>query len=250
MGRRRIGKGKKQGGAKSSPRWTSSDQDNSNGSDRISSIDVDTPLTFEIGTRVELPNLPGYAKKSSPHTGTVAGLWERRDHWPRGVVAPYLVLLDDGTAFYCLRSDTEFLRETDVPAMRTSLNIGCRVECQLEANNPKWFPGTIIQVHHDWAMSPIDTPPYYIRFDYGRERPFWGPGDRIRKIECKKKCQTSLPLRFEIGDRVICSMDDDWMPGQIVRRWYREDDFENGHAVPYQVLLDTGDFIYAPSMFM
>jgi hypothetical protein len=28
---------------------------------------------------------------------------------------------------------------------------------------------------------------------------------------------------------------------------YREDDFKDNHAAPYQVLLDTGGFIYSPS---
>ena len=28
---------------------------------------------------------------------------------------------------------------------------------------------------------------------------------------------------------------------------YREDDFQDEHAAPYQVLLDTGGFIYSPS---
>lgn len=160
--------------------------------------------------------------------------------------APYLILLDDGMAIYCHRTDAEFLRESDVPPMKVIYNIGCRVECQLEADNPKWFPGTILQRHEDWALSPIDTTPYFIRFDYGRERPFWGPEDRIRAIYCKKGTGRLPTLRFEVGDRVTCSMEDDWTPGTIVKTWYREDEFENDHAVPYQVLLDTGNFIYAP----
>ncbi len=28
---------------------------------------------------------------------------------------------------------------------------------------------------------------------------------------------------------------------------YREDEFQDDHAAPYQVLLDTGGFIYSPS---
>jgi hypothetical protein len=33
----------------------------------------------------------------------------------------------------------------------------------------------------------------------------------------------------------------------LVKCRYKEDDFENDHAAPYQVVLDTGGLIYAPS---
>mmetsp|Transcript_24111 Transcript_24111/g.43433 ORF Transcript_24111/g.43433 Transcript_24111/m.43433 type:complete len:600 (-) Transcript_24111:720-2519(-) len=252
MGRRRnkgrANKKRSTGNSKSSPRRFYEDDEWSNSSSEEISVDFDEPLAFDIGTRVELPNIKRASppdENVSPNTGTVVGHWKRRDHWPEHLRAPYLVLLDDGMAVYCHRTDADFLRETDVPPMKATLNIGCRIECKIES---KWFPGTIVQRHDDWVLSPIDTPPYFIRFDYGRERPFWGPEDRIRAIsDCKKGSSARFPpLRFELGDRVVCSVDDDWAPGQVVRKWYTEEEFENGHAVPYQVLLDTGDFIYAP----
>ena len=214
-----------------------------------SSLDQDAPLAFDVGTRVECLRLEGYDSKDGrggPHTGTVAGHWMRRDHWPEHFRAPYLVLLDDGMAVYCHRTDGEFIRESDVPPMEATYKIGARVECKLEADGTKWFPGTVLQSHEDWYRSPIDTPPYFIRFDYGRERPFWGPRERIRATRVAYKKGADVPLRFGVGDRVDCSVDDEWIPGMVIKCWYREDDFENGHAVPYQVRLDDGDLVFAP----
>jgi hypothetical protein len=215
-----------------------------------SSLDRDAPLAFDIGTRVECLRLEGYDPKDGrgggPHTGTVAGHWMRRDHWPEHFRAPYLVLLDDGMAVYCHRTDSDFVRESDVPPMEVTHRIGARVECKLEADGTRWFPGTVLQSHEGWHRSPIDTPPYFIRFDYGRERPFWGPRDRIRATGVAYKRGADVPLRFNVGDRVDCSVDDEWIPGTVVKCRYREDDFENGHAVPYQVRLDDGDLVFAP----
>jgi hypothetical protein len=137
--------------------------------------------------------------------------------------------------------------------MEVTYKIGSRIECQLAegaevTEATKWFPGTIIQAHVHWAKSPIDTPPYFVRFDYGRERPFWGPSNRIREVQSKDKTNSRYPtLRFKVGDRVSCYMDCKWRPGKIVQTWYREDGFNDDHAAPYQVLLDTGGFIYSPS---
>ena len=42
--------------------------------------------------------------------------------------------------------------------------------------------------------------------------------------------------------------DDTWKTGEVVKLWYRDDDtFEDGYVVPYQVLLDGGDLIFAPT---
>ena len=214
-----------------------------------SSLDQNAPLAFDVGTRVECLRLEGYDSKDGrggPHAGTVAGHWMRRDHWPEHFRAPYLVLLDDGMAVYCHRADIEFIRESDVPPMEVTYKIGARVECKLEADGTRWFPGTVLQSHEDWHRSPIDTPPYFVRFDYGRERPFWGPHDRIRATRIAYKKGADVPLRFGVGDRVDCSVDDEWIPGMVIKCWYKEDDFENGHAVPYQVRLDNGDHVFAP----
>jgi hypothetical protein len=47
------------------------------------------------------------------------------------------------------------------------IDIGARVECKLEPNDDKWFAGTVLQRDTDWSRSPLETPPYLIRFDYG-----------------------------------------------------------------------------------
>jgi len=186
-----------------------------------SSLDQNAPLEFDVGTRVECLRLEGYSKdgRGGPHSGTVAGHWMRRDHWPEHFRAPYLVLLDDGMAVYCHRTDAEFIQESDVPPMEVTYKIGARVECKLEADGTRWFPGTVLQSHEDWHRSPIDTPPYFIRFDYGRERPFWGPHDRIRATRIAYKKGADVPLRFGVGDRVDCSVDDEWIPGMVIKCW-------------------------------
>jgi len=47
------------------------------------------------------------------------------------------------------------------------IDIGARVECKLEPNDDKWFAGTVLQRDTNWSRSPLETPPYLIRFDYG-----------------------------------------------------------------------------------
>lgn len=214
MGRRR--QSNKKGSKKTSSRGSGEGGDSN---DLSSNASID--LKFAIGTRVELrsENVRGRLS-SSLRTGTVAGHWRKQKS--DGRIAPYLVLMDDGMALYAHR--TEALVETTVPPMEVTYNIGSRVECQLAEGEEiseatKWFPGTIIQAHHNWAISPIDTPPYFVRFDYGRERPFWGPADRIREIQTKDKSNRYPTLRFGVGDRVSCYMDSRWEPGKVVQTW-------------------------------
>lgn len=215
MGRRR--QNNRKGNKKTSSRGNGEGGDSNESSSNASTTD----LPFAIGTRVEVRS-ENYRGKSasSLRTGTVAGHWRKQKS--DGRIAPYLVLMDDGMALYAHR--TEALMETTVPPMEVTYNIGCRVECQLAEGEEiseatKWFPGTIIQAHHNWAISPIDTPPYFVRFDYGRERPFWGPADRIREIQSKDKSGRFPTLRFGVGDRVSCYMDSRWVPGKIVQTW-------------------------------
>jgi hypothetical protein len=216
-GRRRQSNNRKKGNNKKS-------NDSNDSICREQSTDSsDTPLLFAIGTRVELRSGNFRGKSSSSlRTGTVAGHWRKQKN--DGRIAPYLVLMDDGMALYAHRTDA--LQETSVPPMEITYKIGCRVECQLAEGDEiseatKWFPGTIIQAHANWAASPLDTPPYFVRFDYGRERPFWGPADRIREIQSSKdKANRLLPsLRFGVGDRVCCYMDNEWVNGTVVQTW-------------------------------
>ena len=40
-----------------------------------------------------------------------------RKCWPEDCKAPYLVLVDDGMAIYCRRTDKDFIKRSDVPPM-------------------------------------------------------------------------------------------------------------------------------------
>eukprot|EP00928_Gymnodinium_smaydae_P038270 TRINITY_DN26428_c1_g2_i1.p1 TRINITY_DN26428_c1_g2~~TRINITY_DN26428_c1_g2_i1.p1 ORF type:complete len:574 (-),score=79.45 TRINITY_DN26428_c1_g2_i1:48-1769(-) len=55
-------------------------------------------------------------------------------------------------------------------------------------------------------------------------------------------------LRFRAGDRVRCNMGrGGWTPGVVVKLHYREDHWPAAKVAPYQVQLDSGDLIFAPS---
>lgn len=209
-------------------------------------------LALPIGTRVECLHLEGYNSedgRKGPHIGTIAGHWMRCDHWPPNFRAPYLVLLDDGMVVYLHRADSDFINLSSIPPMEVKYTVGARVECKLEADGTRWFPGTILHTCVEWKNSlSVDTPPYVIRFDYGRERPFWGPQDRIRPTKIAFKKGADVPLRFRMGDRVDCLVDDKWEPGIVIKTWYKdsEDDSPENNINPYQVRLDNGEFVFAP----
>ena len=55
------------------------------------------------------------------------------------------------------------------------------------------------------------------------------------------------PLRFKVGDRVKCCVDEGrWASGTVIKLWYTEDSFAQGFYAPYQVELDDGNLIFAP----
>ena len=54
------------------------------------------------------------------------------------------------------------------------------------------------------------------------------------------------PLRFKVGDRVICcGGPNHWESGTVIKLWYTEDSFAQGFYAPYQVELDEGRLIFA-----
>ena len=57
---------------------------------------------------------------------------------------------------------------------------------------------------------------------------------------------TFITLRFGVGDRVECCYgpDDVWYHGTVIKLWYFDSD--DDEPMPYQVLLDRGNKIYAP----
>jgi hypothetical protein len=55
------------------------------------------------------------------------------------------------------------------------------------------------------------------------------------------------PLRFKVGDRVKCCVDEGrWASGTVIKLWYTEDSFAQGFYAPYQVELDEGRLVFAP----
>lgn len=55
-------------------------------------------------------------------------------------------------------------------------------------------------------------------------------------------------LRYGVGDRVRCCIGPrQWAAGSITRLHYREDNWPAGRTVPYQVMLDDGERIFAPA---
>jgi len=54
-------------------------------------------------------------------------------------------------------------------------------------------------------------------------------------------------LRFKIGDAVKCNTGDGWKQGKVVALMYRDDYMPPGMVAPYQVQIDGGGLIYAPS---
>ena len=54
---------------------------------------------------------------------------------------------------------------------------------------------------------------------------------------------TADNLRFAVGDRIECNLGmgpNDWVPGTVVKQWYRESSWPASQVVPYQVKLDDG----------
>ena len=47
-------------------------------------------------------------------------------------------------------------------------------------------------------------------------------------------------LKYEVGDVVKCKYEDDWVNGVVGQVWYREELWETGKYMPYQVLLVNG----------
>ena len=67
----------------------------------------------------------------------------------------------------CTRCDLSLILIISHLLVKQYIDIGARVECKLEPNDDKWFAGTVLQRDTNWSRSPLETPPYLIRFDYG-----------------------------------------------------------------------------------
>jgi hypothetical protein len=65
-------------------------------------------------------------------------------------------------------------------------------------------------------------------------------------------CSSIPQLRFKVGQRVLCRICSDpymgWAYGRVIRLWYQEPSWiEENVFAPYQIELDDGEKIYAPS---
>ena len=231
MGRNSRGKGKKKrgGGGGGSARQSTGN---------TVTIDPSVPL-LDMGTRVEWNGSDGNTK-----SGTVVAQYDRLDHWPEDVIAPYRLIFDDGEGIF---TDGRHIRQLDQRSlMGTEFRTGSQVECRLGGSDA-WFPGTVMSDNKDWLQD--DTPPYIIKFSYSREpRPFWGASDWIRAGSGNMSSSETPELRFKPGQRVLCAVGvgpDEKSAGTIIKCWYKEA-FENDYAVPYQIQLDAGHKIFAP----
>jgi len=57
---------------------------------------------------------------------------------------------------------------------------------------------------------------------------------------------TEKPLRFAIGDQVLCNTSSGWEPGTVVDHWYTQEGFPPNFYAPYQVQLNDGTLIFVP----
>lgn len=53
-------------------------------------------------------------------------------------------------------------------------------------------------------------------------------------------------LRFEVGDRLECWCNEQWLLGVVVDLWWAHSGWPPGHAAPYQIQLQDGSLVFAP----
>jgi G3E family GTPase len=54
-------------------------------------------------------------------------------------------------------------------------------------------------------------------------------------------------LRFAVGERVLCNVENKWTEGTISELMWRSDDMDPGMVAPYQITLDDGEIVSAPA---
>ena len=114
--------------------------------------------------------------------------------------------------------------------------VGDTVECRTQAG---WVKGTVVDLlYRDESMPPGLVAPYQLRLDED-ESLIFAPEDSNEVIRAKKLER----LRFAVDDAIECNLGDRWAKGKIVDLMYREP----GTVAPYQIELDDGSLIYAPS---
>lgn len=109
------------------------------------------------------------------------------------------------------------------PETQQSLGIPLEVEEVLKEDVEDFMPP--VDVLRDWFI--------------GKNRPWPEPTNVT---------DTSVQLRFQVGDRVQCCVGPGkWAPGTVQALWYRQPNFPPGMYAPYQIKLEESDLkIFAP----
>lgn len=120
--------------------------------------------------------------------------------------------------------------------------IGDTVECRTQSG---WSRGVVVNLlYRDESMAPGLVAPYKVRLEESGSEIF-APEDSNEVIRAKKLAR----LRFAVDDVVECNLGDRWSTGKVVDLMYREQNMlpRRVTAAPYQVELENGSLIYAPS---
>lgn len=194
-------------------------------------------LRFSYGDRVE-------CRVGSWEVGTIVKLWynteiAEENRW-HDLVVPYQILLDNGGLVYAPEDEDYYIQKSVSPPIQIEHPRGCEIECMLGHRSSgtmwgdKWRRGVVIATDKEWAAN--RKFPYTIMFDDEDEvRNFIGPAAMIRRA----------PLRFKVGDRVELLRGPDPLLGTIVRLWAKNDFFEVGGIVSYELRLDNGELQFS-----
>ena len=122
---------------------------------------------------------------------------------------------------------------TDV---KLRFGLGARVECAMGFG---WLPGQVVALwYHEEEMPAGFISPYQVELDNGNV--IYTPGDEDTSIRAQ--------LRFAIGERVECCLQETWHPGRVVA--HRALRHLSGYPImkemAYEVLRDDGEVCFAP----
>jgi hypothetical protein len=89
----------------------------------------------------------------------------------------------------------------------------------------------------------------YLRKWFNGEQAEWPPDlDDDEEDEGVPMVGRMPNLRFEVGTAVQCRVGpEEWFPGIITQKWYRENTWPQGAWAPYKIRLTDGRDIFAPA---
>lgn len=119
-------------------------------------------------------------------------------------------------------------------------DVGDAVECKTPSG---WSEATVVgRLYRDEGMPPGLVAPYQLRLEEHGTL-IYAPEDSREVIRARRLER----LRFAVGDAVECNLGNRWARGVVVDLMYREAGMASGMAAPYQVELEDGARIYAPT---